>query len=207
MRRAAVTALSIFALAAGLAAGAMTGGAHAAASWNIQHLPDGYTINVHVDASAPYGTCGSSYIIDGYGSTITIGYGAPAGIGYGDCNPDFQRQLDAFINATYVPPATTAVTTAPTAATTTTSPVVTETVAAPTTTDVVTVDAPPAAVPPAVTTTETVTVTVVDPAVNDRLTALEQRQQTDEARIATLEEKAGIIVGEPKNTAPFTNPV
>lgn len=80
---------------------------------------------------------------------------------------------------------------------------------APTTTDVApaatTTSAAPTTTAPA--TTVTVTVTTTDPTVDQRLTALEQRQAADEARITALEANVGIILGEPKNLAPFTNPV
>lgn len=65
---------------------------------------------------------------------------------------------------------------------------------------------PPTTTTTAVTTTDvvTTTVTVADPDLTARVSALEQRQAVNEARITALERNAGLILGEPKNTLPFT---
>jgi hypothetical protein len=122
-----------------------------------------------------------------------------------DCDPGFQQRLDDFIAATCpCAQTTTAATTDPGTLPGTTTIASTVPI---TTTDAsgVTTVITPGGTTTSPAQTVTVTTTVVDPTVEQRLTALEQRQAVDEQRIATLEARAGIILGEPKNVAPFTN--
>lgn len=165
-------------LTAGLAAAIALTAAPAASAWDINALPAGYTTQQTVNGTV------DCYYIFGYNHT------SPE---LCTDSPTFQADVDSFVNAT-CPPAVCApppATTTTDQGTTTTDPTAT--------TPATTTTAPPATV--------TIVTTTVDPTIDARLTALEQRQTVDEARITTLEQKAGLIVGEPKNVAPFTNVV
>jgi hypothetical protein len=186
-------AVGLVALASGLAAAAVV--APRARAWDVNNLPAAFHVTHTTDSSAA--TCGEWYSIlyapDGTGVGKT---GAASGRLCTD-SPTFQQDVDAFVVAPCSAPGATCTAVATTAPTTTDA--TTTTAAAPpadtTTTGVV------------VTVTTSVTTTVTDPTVEARLTAIEQRQAVDEARIAALEAKNGIILGEPKNVAPFTAPV
>jgi hypothetical protein len=207
MKRHLSLALVVCLAALGLTAGLFafpaqadnTAGAHSLA--DLQAL--GYVLNHGTNGST---LCWTWVVADGNGAPWTV-LGEPDQ-STGDCATDpavFQQRIDDLI-AAYPPQP--AATTAPAE----TSPAVAALPAAPAT--------------PAAPQTTTVTVTVTDPTVqaqldalnakidalanptvDARLSALEQRQQVNDARIATLELKAGIIVPEAKNEPPFTNPV
>jgi hypothetical protein len=186
-----------------------------AIAWDVNSLPAGFAVLHTFDAAAV--TCRDYYQV-AYAPTSTR-----SGHLCTD-SPTFQQDLDAFVDANYTAPVTTtavppspttstaATTTAPatTDATTTTDPTTT-TAATTTTSTTPTTTTAPADTTTAATTTVTVTTTVVttttDTTLADRVSALEQRQAVDEARIAALESRAGLIIGEPKNVAPFTNPI
>lgn len=189
-------------LIAGLLCAAALTVPHTAQAWDINSLPNGYTIVGHI-RNDPCVT----YQIRGYGAAIDLS----------DCRPDFQDALDQFVEASCpqevchpAPPVTTTVASAPVTTTT-----VTDTTAAPTTTSTppvtvtdttatVTAPAPaPQPVPPTVTQTVLVQTVLVDPTINDRLTLLEQQQAVDQARLDALEHPTGQILGEAKNQAPF----
>lgn len=178
MKRFRVTLAALVAGTAGiLAALTLTAPAFA---WNIHAMPNGYSV-----IAEDHGPCGSGS--GTYYTVIWSASGQQADLGT-DCAPDFQQRLDDFVNAT-----------CPCAQTTTSTP-------APATTD----EQPPAGTTTTgntTTVTTTVTATVADPTVDARLTAIEQRQQVNEARIAALEAKVGLIVPEAKNQMPFTRQV
>lgn len=171
-------------LAAGLAAAVMLTFPAVADAWDLGALPSGCAETGHNVTNNADGSHTYSYILVCGSAQTTLVYGdqdypSPPS------NPTFQDDLDAFVNAN-----------CPSCAATTTA--ATDTV-------------PPGSPPPpptdttVATTTVEVTTTVTDPIVDQRLTALEQRQTVDEARITALEANAGLIVGEPKNVAPFTD--
>jgi hypothetical protein len=202
-----------------------------ASAWDWHSLPAGYSsgsrqVVCHVATDPCIGGEGSIC------NLVTV-RAYPAGGGaqiaildqLADCvNANFQVIFDAFIDSTIcqvnpaagqaaglcAPPATTTApaTTEPPATTTaaTTTPVTTTTTVAaePSTTTTASVEAPPA--PPTVTTTVTTTVVVADPALELRVSALEQRQAVAEGRIAVLEANTGMIQGESKSEAPFNRP-
>ena len=176
-RAAALTMLAVTGAAIG--AGTWTAVANA---WNIDNLPNGYSeVRIHladpacIDLQISYGTAGITDI----GST---------------CDPGFQSNLDAYVNATIctvnpaagqaegmcLPPATT----------TTDTAVTTDTTAAPAVTTTAT---------PAVTTTATPAVTttavVTDPATatTTDTTSIESRLATLEAEYAALSQRVDAI--------------
>lgn len=164
MKRLHAAALTlVLAAGLGLAALVTAHGARAAGDWDWEHLPNGYSESVAAYHNPdPNGTTGTCFrvTIDGHyiGDTCT--------------DADFQQKLNAYIDSTIctVNPAAgqqrgMCIPTTTNATTTTT----------PTGTDATTTTTPPAGetttTPP--TQTVTVTVTITDPAIDQRLTALE----------------------------------
>lgn len=142
--------------AAGLAVALLTFPAIAGA-WGPGSLPPGWTVSHQMQQGAT--VCPSSYAIV-----------APAAASPYFCedSPTYQQDFDAWVDAHYTAPTTAATTTA--ATTTDTTPVPTTTDATATTAVTTTAAAGTAPAPgPAATTT----VTVTDPTVDARLTALE----------------------------------
>lgn len=147
-------ALAAATLAAGVTAAALI--AQPASAWSIDTLPLGCRATLVYDTSV----AGWAYDVNCGGRPTEIVYGTnqpPAP----PTNPDFQTQLDAFINANYTAPATT--TTATTTAQTTTAAAPTTTTSAPaTTTDATTTAAAPVTTTTAAAPVATVTVTTTD---------------------------------------------
>lgn len=179
------------ALTAGVAAAVTLTLPHDAKAWSITNLPAAFHVS-HISGGSG---CSPYY------SIIYL-----AGDGTGAVSPDlcdnsptFQQDLDAFVDspctavgATCTPPPPPPP--PPTTAASTTDASVTTTE---TTTATVTVTDP-------ATTTAPTTNDDVLAKLSARVSALEQRQTVDEARLATIEQRLGIIVGESKNLAPFT---
>jgi hypothetical protein len=181
-------------LAAGIAAAFALSAPHAARAWDIEHLPGYSVLVVHL------GTGCTGYQVSGYGAQAF----------FDACDPDFQTKVNAFVDATcscVTTPTTTAatapVTTQP--ATSSSTSTTSSTPAVTTTTTTTTPAEPPPPVTQTVVVQTSVTTTLIDPAVTQRLDAIEQRQQVDEARIAALEAHTGEILGEPKNESPFVS--
>ena len=143
-----------------------------AQAWDIGALPAPYTVSLQVQANLP--DCQQFYVVSWYDQSVTINFGQNSH--GGDCNSQFQYQLDSFVDATInlTPPVTTTVPPVTTdAVTTTTAPVTTA--APPTTTD----SNPPVQ-------TVTVTTTVVDPTIDARLAALETNYAALAARVDAI---------------------
>ncbi len=137
----------------------------AAQAWDIGALPAPYTVSVQINAQG--GVCTTFYVVTHYDQSVRLGFGQATAGNFSDCNPQFQQQLDAFVDATInLPPPTT-----------TTAPV--------TTTEPTTTDTPPT------TTTEpaqtvTVTVTTTDQSIADRVAALEAEYAALVARVDAI---------------------
>lgn len=188
MRRTVFAGLLAFTASAG-AAFALLAFASPAFAWDWMNLPNGYSV---ADSNLGNGCHGITVNGNLIGST---------------CDPGFQTALNAFVDSTVCvvnpavggsacQPKTT--TTAPVVQTTTTAPVLPP--ADPVTTTVVVTT-------PAYTDTVTVTVPAAATDLTGRVDLIEQRLLAVEGRTQALEDQIGLIIGEPKNVAPFTNPV
>lgn len=212
MRRTAYAATLGIIATAGAAVALLTF-ASAASAWDLGSLPAGYGVSsfqtvCHVATDACVGGEGST--CNHY--TITAG-STGRQLAETDCvNPTFQADLNAFVDSTVcaVNPlaggsacqTSTSTTTTTVAQTTTTTPITTTVAvppADPTTTTV-------AVTTPGYTATVTVTVPAVATDLTARVNLIEQRLLVLEARTQALEDQVGLILGEPKNMAPFTNP-
>lgn len=100
----------VLVLLAGLAAASMF--SSPARAYDIATLPAGYSVATLYDAAV---TCGYTYTISGYGSTLVLK--SDRSFAAGSCDPDFQSKLDAFVSSTC--PCAQTTTTTPAAATTT----------------------------------------------------------------------------------------
>lgn len=154
-------------LAAALALSGVVAAALVASSsaqaYDVNNLPGGYSTSHWHDSSPPPGSCSDGWNVVGYGSAINLG----------ECDPDFQQKLDAFVNSTCPCASTTSTTVAAPADASTTT-------AAPTTTD---------SSPPPPETVSTPAQTVAAPTTTDvsaEITALEARISALEAQIAAL---------------------
>lgn len=205
--------LGIIALSAPLVAGLLLASALAptARAWDVYSLPAPCSITSHIyESSAP----SHSFTIRCGTDQRTFLYGAND-YPFPPTNPNFQSDLDAFVDAHYVPPTTSTTTTTPTQ-TTTTVATTTVVITIPTTTTT-TITPPPSTTQPTDTATTTTTPPTPAPAVSTvtvrtaadiaaALTLIQQRLDTIEARVRALEEQVGLILGEAKNEPPFTNP-
>lgn len=176
-----------------------------ALAWDWHQLPAGYAVSNHTTICH----IATDPCVDGEGSTcnhLTIHTQIGVTFSETDCvNPNFQQHLDAYVDSTIcrVNPAAGGQACIVSTSTTTAAGTTSETPPAGTTTTAGPGETTPATTP-TVTVTTTVTTTVADPTLEARLTALEQRNAANEARIAELEAQIGLILGEPKNVEPFT---
>lgn len=171
-------------LVAGIAAAALIS-APSASAWDLGSLPPGFAYDdVVYDMSTGIYSYEVVYKPNGVLVDVThIVYGT-AQYPAAPTDPNFQANLDAFVNAHYTAPTTTSAPTTTAAATTTAA---TTTQAAPTTTA-----AAAAPVAPSATTTDTqtvaITTTVADPTLVDRVTALESEYAALAARVDAIQQ-------------------
>jgi hypothetical protein len=189
-------------LVAGGIAAAVLATAKPATAWDIGALPAGYTVGVLSKLDAPRGECRDFYVVSWYGQSVAIGYGPRVGENPGStCNPLFQQQLDAFVDATCcTPPTTTAAPPETTTAPTTTTAATTTAVPTTTTSPPVTVTTTDTVTAPATTVTTTVSTTTTPTATTDitaELAKLQAEIDALSARVTVLETKSGLVAVGP----------